>query len=163
MGGGAEWSNWTFPTELHWPLLNTYNHHHTFFGSHADARHYPHQCPPPPPPPGSWLAARIGMISHLISRHSFLGSTLVRFYSTSPPDNPAMSPSKGLFDLILYVQVNNFSVMSKRVFLGWTNTKLGLMSCSRTQRNVAGEAQTHNPSILGQALHHWATALPLAK
>ena len=32
-----------------------------------------------------------------------------------------------LFDLILYVPVNNFSVMSGRVFLGLTSTKKGLM------------------------------------
>ena len=33
------------------------------------------------------------------------------------------SKVKVLFDLILYVSVNNFSVMSGRVFLGWTSTK----------------------------------------
>ena len=32
-----------------------------------------------------------------------------------------------LFDLILYIQVNNISVASGRVFLGWTSTKLRLM------------------------------------
>ena len=32
-----------------------------------------------------------------------------------------------LFDLILYLPVNNFSVMLGRVFLGWTSTKQGLM------------------------------------
>ena len=32
-----------------------------------------------------------------------------------------------LFDLIPYVPVNNFSVMSEQVFLGWTSTKQGLM------------------------------------
>ena len=32
-----------------------------------------------------------------------------------------------LFDLILYVSVNNFSVMSRWVFLGFTSTKQGLM------------------------------------
>ena len=32
-----------------------------------------------------------------------------------------------LFDLILYVPVNNPSVMSVWVFLGWSSTKLGLM------------------------------------
>ena len=34
-----------------------------------------------------------------------------------------------LFGLILYVPVNNLSVMSGQVFLGWTSTKQGLMSC----------------------------------
>ena len=28
-----------------------------------------------------------------------------------------------LFDLIFYIQANNFSVMLGRVFLGWTSTK----------------------------------------
>ena len=39
-----------------------------------------------------------------------------------------------LFDLILYVPVNNSSVMSGQVFLGWTSTKQGLI----------GLAQGHN-------------------
>ena len=30
------------------------------------------------------------------------------------------------------------------------------MSCSRTQRSDAGEAQTHYPSVLSQALYHCA-------
>ena len=32
-------------------------------------------------------------------------------------------------------------------------------SCSRTQRSNAGEARIRNPSVLRQALCHWATAL----
>ena len=28
------------------------------------------------------------------------------------------------------------------------------------QRSDAGEARTHGPSVLSQALYHWATALP---
>ena len=32
-----------------------------------------------------------------------------------------------LLDWILYVPVNNFSVMSEQVFLGWTRTKQGFM------------------------------------
>ena len=28
------------------------------------------------------------------------------------------------------------------------------------QRSDAGEARTHGPSVLSQALNHWATALP---
>ena len=31
------------------------------------------------------------------------------------------------------------------------------------QRSDAGEARTHGPSVLSQALYHWATALPLRK
>ena len=37
------------------------------------------------------------------------------------------------------------------------------MSCSRTQHSDAGEARTRGPSILSQALYHWATALPFKK
>ena len=40
-----------------------------------------------------------------------------------------------LFDLILYVPVNNFSVMSGQVFLGWISTKQGLM-CLAQGRNA---------------------------
>ena len=29
------------------------------------------------------------------------------------------------------------------------------------QRSDAGEVRTHGPSVLSQALYHWATALPL--
>ena len=36
-------------------------------------------------------------------------------------------PTSCLFDLIHYFPVNNLSVMSGRVFLGWTSTKQGLM------------------------------------
>ena len=49
--------------------------------------------------------------------------------------------------------------MLGRVFLDWTSTKQGLMSCSRTQHSDASEAQTHNPSVSSQALYHWVTAL----
>ena len=56
-----------------------------------------------------------------------------------------------LFDLILYVPVNNFSVMSGRVFLGWTSTKQGLMCLARTQRSDTDEDRTLNPSVSSQA------------
>ena len=67
-----------------------------------------------------------------------------------------------LFDLILYIPVNNLSVTLGRVFLGWTSTKLGLM-CLAQQRSDAGEAWTRGPSVSSQALYHWATTLPLEK
>ena len=38
---------------------------------------------------------------------------------------PLCWPIFCLFDFILYVPVNNFSVMLGRVFLGWTSTKQG--------------------------------------
>ena len=67
------------------------------------------------------------------------------------------------FDLILYVPVNNFSVMWGHVFLGWTSTKQELTCLAQTtQCSDAGEARTRNLSISSEALSHWATALPLA-
>ena len=41
-----------------------------------------------------------------------------------------------LFDLIFYVPVNNFSVMSGRVFLGWNSTKHGLMCLAQGHNAV---------------------------
>ena len=67
-----------------------------------------------------------------------------------------------LFDLILYVPVNNLSVTSGRVFLGWTSTKLGWMCLAQGHNAVTpGEARTRSPSVSSQALYHRATALPL--
>ena len=40
------------------------------------------------------------------------------------------------FDLILYVPVNNFSVMLGRVFLGSTSTKQGLMCLAQGHNTV---------------------------
>ena len=65
-----------------------------------------------------------------------------------------------LFDLVLYVPVNNFSVTSGRVFLGWTSTQLGLMWLAQGHNQWCAEAWTHNPSVLSQALYHGDTALP---
>ena len=42
-----------------------------------------------------------------------------------------------LFDLILYILVNIFSLMLDWVFLGWTSTKQGLM-CLAQGHNVVG-------------------------
>ena len=41
-----------------------------------------------------------------------------------------------LFDLIINVPVNNLSVMSGRVFLGWTSTKQGLMRLAQGHNAV---------------------------
>ena len=41
-----------------------------------------------------------------------------------------------LFDLILYVPVNNLSVMSGWAFLGWTSTKQGLMCLAQGHNAV---------------------------
>ena len=45
-------------------------------------------------------------------------------------------PDDFLFDLILNVPVNNFSVMSGWVFLGWTSTKQGLMCLAQGHKAV---------------------------
>ena len=67
-----------------------------------------------------------------------------------------------LFCLILYVLVNNFSVMSGWVFLGWTSTKQRIKCLAQGHNAVpSGEAITPNPSISSQALYHWATRLLL--
>ena len=41
-----------------------------------------------------------------------------------------------LFNLFLYVPVNNFSVMSRQVFLGWTSTKQGKLCLSQGHTTV---------------------------
>ena len=41
-----------------------------------------------------------------------------------------------MFDLIIYVPVNNLSVMYKQVFLGWTSTKQGLMCLAQGHNAV---------------------------
>ena len=51
-----------------------------------------------------------------------------------------------LFVLIIYIPVNNFSVMSGHIFPGWTNTKQRIKClCSRTQCNASSEARTATP------------------
>ena len=58
---------------------------------------------------------------------------------------------------MLYLPVNNFSVMSRwfPVSLGW----ISRISCSRTQCRVSSESRTSNPSISSLTLHHRATSL----
>ena len=61
-----------------------------------------------------------------------------------------------LLDLILYIPVNNFSVMSGQVFLGQTSTKQWInVSCSREQHSdfPSRESQTSNPSIPSLTLY----------
>ena len=60
-----------------------------------------------------------------------------------------------LFVSILYVPVNNFSVMLGWVYMypGWTSTKQRISDCSRTQLSASSEARTSNPLILSQALY----------
>ena len=57
--------------------------------------------------------------------------------------------------------INNLSFKQRRVFLGWTSTKLGEMCLAQgQQRSDACEARTRGPSASSQALYHWGTALP---
>ena len=54
--------------------------------------------------------------------------------------------------------INNLSVIKRRVFLGWTSTKLGLMFLLRdTKSSDASEAWTRGPSVSSQALYYCAT------
>ena len=68
-----------------------------------------------------------------------------------------------LFDLILYVPVNNLLVKSGRVFLGWTSTKLGLM-CLAQGHNAVTPVRLEPAAIWSRVKHsttdHRATALP---
>ena len=61
--------------------------------------------------------------------------------------------SIGLFDFILYVPVNNFSVMSDKS--SWIEARINVY-CSRIQHSEAGEARTMNPSVLRKTLYHCA-------
>ena len=58
---------------------------------------------------------------------------LIQIYGTY---NISMMCFFVLFDLILNVPVNNFSVMSGRVFMGWTSTKQGLMWLAQGHNTV---------------------------
>ena len=60
-----------------------------------------------------------------------------------------LSQISSLFDLILYAPVNNLSVESEQVFLGWTSTKLGLMCL----------AKGHNAALRSRVKH--STTEPL--
>ena len=55
-----------------------------------------------------------------------------------------------LFDLILYVPVNNFQLCRD----GSTSTKQGLMCLAQGHSTDTGEARTRNPLISRQALYH---------
>ena len=50
-----------------------------------------------------------------------------------------------LFELILYVPVNNYSVISRWGFLGWTSNKQRIMT--QHSDSLGGESQTSNPTI----------------
>ena len=82
------------------------------------------------------------------------------YFSVSNPFDTLIVFLKDLFDLILYVPVNNFFSYVGMGLLGLTRIKV---SGSRTQYSDVGEAQTHNPSISRQALYDWANELPFLK
>ena len=56
--------------------------------------------------------------------------------SRSLPSSLLWTDCVALFDLILYVQVNNFSVMLGQLFLGWTCTKQRLMCLAQRHKTV---------------------------
>ena len=60
-----------------------------------------------------------------------------------------------LFDLILYVPVNNLSDMSGRVFLGLTSTKQGLMYLAHGHKAVTPVRQ--EPAALPSEVKHSTT------
>ena len=62
------------------------------------------------------------------------------------------------FLFICLIWFNTFSVMSWRVFFGWTTTNQGLMWLA--QEHNASEARTRSPSVSRHAHYHWAIALP---
>ena len=66
----------------------------------------------------------------------------------------SMPHQVSLFDLILYIPVSNFSVMSGGVSLSKDKC------VSRTQHSDFGEASTQGPSVSSQTLYHWVTVLP---
>ena len=64
--------------------------------------------------------------------------------------------------LILYIPVNNFSVMSGQVLFGWTSTKQRIKCLAQGHKAVplaAVKARTRNPSIRSLALYLWALYL----
>ena len=58
--------------------------------------------------------------------------------------------------------INNLSVIKGRSFLGWTNTKLGLMFLLKDTTQWHRWGSNPRPFVSSQALYHWATALPNA-
>ena len=84
----------------------------------------------------------INLWIHLLCRY---GSTLFSNESIS------------LSELMLYIQVNNFSVRWD-VFPGLTSS-VDKMFCSKMQHKAYGEAWISNPSITSHALYQWANAL----
>ena len=64
-----------------------------------------------------------------------------------------------LFDLILYISVNSFSVMLWQIFLNWTSTKQRIKCLAQEYNTASSEARFRNPSISSQTLYHLATGL----
>ena len=62
------------------------------------------------------------------------------------------------FDLILYVPVNNLSVMSRRVYPSWTGTKQGLM-CLAQRHNAVTPVRLEPTALQSQVKH--STTEPL--
>ena len=63
-----------------------------------------------------------------------------------------------LFDLIIYVPVNNLSVMSGLILLGWTSSKQGLM-CLAQGHNAVMPVRLE-PATLQSRVKHSTTEPP---
>ena len=60
-----------------------------------------------------------------------------------------------MFDVIFYVPVNNFSVMSGRVYLDWKSTKQGLMCLAQGYNAVT--RMRHEPATSRSRVKHSTT------
>ena len=50
--------------------------------------------------------------------------------------SPILTSFVCLFDIILYIPVNKFYIMSEQFFLGWTSAKQGLMCLAQRHNTV---------------------------
>ena len=74
-----------------------------------------------------YVFQRFDLTSHmLLKAHNEYFKGCLHYMKIWFPVNPEMQFQYYLFDLILYIPVNNFSVLWGRVSLGWSRTKQGL-------------------------------------
>ena len=102
--------------------------------------------------PRSWL---------LLKKQSDQGLPCVLFWVNSSLDNQHFIwEQKDLFVLILYLLLNNCSVMSGWVFLCWTSTKQRIKYLAQGQNTVPSvRLEPATLQVSYQALYHWAIAL----
>ena len=107
---------------------------------------------------GIWQPSRLLQVSSGCFKHFTTTGDISRF-NTVHPGSPKLST----------VPPRLWHGLSRIIKPGWTGTlnrdsENGALarinvSCTRAQRNDAGEARTRGPSVSSQALYHWATAL----